>query len=101
MKIDRGKIVSTRHSLVGFSGEQVFLFWSIELTVMAGTYPRQKTIRVKFMVIDGLFGHNAILGMTALNDFKAVTLTHRLSMKFHTEDGIVVQKGDQRMTREC
>jgi hypothetical protein len=40
--IDRGKIVPARHSLVGFTGEQVFPFGSIEFPVMAGTYPRQK-----------------------------------------------------------
>jgi hypothetical protein len=62
MKIDRGKIVPARHSLVGFSGEQVFSFGSIELPVMAGTYPSQKTIMVKFLVIDRPSGYNAILG---------------------------------------
>jgi hypothetical protein len=40
--IDRGKIVPARHLLVGFSGEQLFPFGSIEFPVMAGTYPREK-----------------------------------------------------------
>jgi hypothetical protein len=100
MKIEKGKIVLAKHSLVGFSGEQVFPFGSIELTVMVGTYPRQKTIMVKFLVIDRRSSHNAILGRTTLNELKTVTLTHNLSMKFYTEDGIVVQKGDERMARE-
>jgi hypothetical protein len=42
MKIDGGKIVLARYSLVGFSGELVFPFGSIELPVMAETYPRKK-----------------------------------------------------------
>jgi hypothetical protein len=42
MKIDREKIVPSKHSLMGFSGEQVFPFGFIELPVMAGTYPRKK-----------------------------------------------------------
>jgi hypothetical protein len=41
MKIEWRKIVPARHSLVGFLGEQVFPFGSIELPVMAGTYPRK------------------------------------------------------------
>jgi hypothetical protein len=60
MKIDRGKIVPARHSLLGFSREQVFPFGSIELLIKAGTYPSQKTIMVKFLVIDRPSGYNAI-----------------------------------------
>jgi len=44
MKIDQGKIVPTRQSLVGFSREQVFPFGFIELQVMAGTYSRKKNL---------------------------------------------------------
>jgi hypothetical protein len=40
MKINCRKIVPARYSLVGFLGEQLFPFGSIELPVMAGTYPR-------------------------------------------------------------
>jgi hypothetical protein len=42
MRIDWRKIFPARHSLVGFSGENLFPFGSIELPIMAGTYPRQK-----------------------------------------------------------
>jgi len=38
---------------------------------------------------------------TTLNELKAITLTPHLSMKFPTEEGIGVQKGDRRMAREC
>jgi hypothetical protein len=61
MKIDQSKVVPTRHSLVGFSGEQVFSLGSIELPVMAGTYSRQRTVMVKFLVIDRSSAYNAIL----------------------------------------
>jgi hypothetical protein len=100
-KIDHRKIVPARHSLRGFSGEQVFQFGSIELSVMAGTYPRKKTIMVKFMVINQPSGFNANLERTLLNELKAITLTPHVSMKFATEEGIGVQKGDQRMAQEC
>jgi hypothetical protein len=90
MKIDQEKIVPARHSLVGFSGEQVFPFGFIALSVMVGTYPRQKTI----MVIDRPSAYNANLRRMALTGLKAVTLTPHISMKFPTEEGIGVQKGD-------
>jgi hypothetical protein len=52
MKIDGRKVVLDRHSLVGFTGEQVLPLGSIELPIMAGVYPRQRTITVRFLIID-------------------------------------------------
>jgi hypothetical protein len=100
MKIDRRKVVLARHLLVGFTGEQVLPLGSIELQVMAGVYPRQRTIMVRFLIIDRPSAYNAILGRTALNDLNAVTSTLHLSMKFPTEEGVGVEKGNQRMARE-
>lgn len=97
MKIDRNKVILDRHSLVGFTGEQVLSLRSIELSVMARTYSRQSTIMVWFLIIDRPSAYNAILGRTTLNDFKAVTSTPRLSMKFSTEEGVGVEKEDQWM----
>jgi hypothetical protein len=73
MKIDQNKVIPAKHSLVGFTGEQVLPLGSIELPVMAGTYPRQSTIMVRFLIIDQPSAYNAILKKTALNDLKAVT----------------------------
>jgi hypothetical protein len=100
IKIDQGKIAPARHS-VGFSGEQVIPFGFIELSVKARIYLRKKTILVKFRVIGRPSGYNAILGRTTLNELKEVTLIPHLSMKFPTYVGIGVQKGDQRIAREC
>jgi hypothetical protein len=101
MKIDRNKVIPARHSLVGFTGEQVLPLGSIELPVTAGTYPRKNTIMLHFLIIDRPSSYNAILERTALNELKAVTSTPHLSMKFPTEEGVGVEKGDQRMAREC
>ncbi|XP_062155166.1 uncharacterized protein LOC133863216 [Alnus glutinosa] len=101
MKIDRDRVISARNSLVGFTGEQVLPLGSIKLTVTAGTYPRQSTIMVRFLIIDRPSAYNSILGRTALNELKAVTSTPHLSMKFPTEEGVGVEKGDQRMAQEC
>jgi hypothetical protein len=79
---------------VGFSREQVLLLGSIELSVMAETYPMQRIIMVKFLIIDRASAYSAILGRTALNELKAVTSTPHLSMKFPTEVGVGIEKGD-------
>jgi hypothetical protein len=100
MKIDRNKVIPARHSLLRFTGEQVLPLGSIKLPVTAGTYPRQNTIMVLFLIIDLPSAYNSILRRTALNELKAVTSTPHLSMKFPTE-GVDVEKGDQRMAREC
>lgn len=64
MKIDKGKLVLARYPLVGFTGEQVMPLRSIDLQVTAGTPPRQKTIMVKFLIIDGTSAYNAIFKRT-------------------------------------
>jgi hypothetical protein len=94
MSIDQGKLVPTRGPLVGFSGEQVLPMGAIELPVMAGTSPRQKTIMVKFLVVDGRSAYNVILGRLALNDLGAITSTTHLCMKFLTDSGVGVVRGD-------
>jgi hypothetical protein len=86
---------------VGFTGEQVVPLGSIELPVTAGTYPRQRTVMVRFLILDRPSAYKAILERPALNEFKAVTSTPHLSMKFPTEEGVGVEKRDQWMAREC
>jgi hypothetical protein len=85
-------VIPARHSLVGFTGEQVLPLGSIKLPVTTGTYPRQRTVMVRFLIIDRSSAYNAILGRTSLNEFKAVTSTPHLSMKFPTEEGVGVEK---------
>jgi hypothetical protein len=52
-------------------------------------------------LVDRPSAYNAIFGRTALNELKAVTSTPHLSMKFPTEEGVEVVKGDQREARRC
>jgi hypothetical protein len=101
MKIDRSKVIPARHSLVGFTREQVLPLGSIELPVMAGAYPRQRTILVRFLIVDRPSAYNTIFRRTTLIDLKAVTSTPHLSMKFPTEEGVCIEKGDQHMARAC
>jgi hypothetical protein len=101
MKIDRSKVIPARHSLVGITGEQVLPLGSIELPDMVGVYPRQRTILVRFLIVDQPSAYNTIFRKTALIDFKAVTSTPHLSIKFPTEEGVGIEKGDQLMARAC
>jgi hypothetical protein len=87
--------------LLGFAGEKVSPLGSIELPITTRTYPRQKVIMVKFLVVDRPSAYNAIFGRTPLNELKAVTSTSHLSMKFLTTEGVRVVKGDQREARRC
>jgi hypothetical protein len=101
MGVPREKVVPVSCHLLGFTGEEVVPLVSIELPVTAGTYPRQKVIIVKFLMVEKASAYNAIIGRTALNDLKVVTSTPHLSMKFSTEEGVGAVKGDQRKARRC
>jgi len=95
------RVVSVSCHLLGFAEEKVLPLRSIELPVTVGTYSRQKVIMVRFLIIDRTSAFNAIIGRTALNDLKAVTSTPHLSMKFPTEKGVGMVKGDQKEARRC
>lgn len=101
MRIDEGKLIPTKGPLVGFSGEQVLPIGAIELPVMAGTTPQQKTIMVKFLVVDGRSAYNVMLGRLALNGLGAITSTLHLCMKFRTDAGVGIVRGDQKSACVC
>jgi len=101
MSNPRGKVVPVVCHLLGFAGEKVSPLGSIEFLVTAGTYPRQKVVMVKFLIVDRPLAYNTIFGGIALNELKAFTSTPHLSMKFPTAEGIRVVKGDQREARRC
>jgi hypothetical protein len=68
---------------------------------MAGTSPQQKTIMLKFLVVERWSAYNVILGRPALNDLGAITSTPHLCMKFPTNSGVGVVRGDQKSARMC
>ncbi len=67
---------------------------SNELQVTAGTPPREKTIMVKFLTMERPSTYNAIFGRTTLNELKALTSIPHLCMKFLTDEGVEMGKGD-------
>jgi BarA-like signal transduction histidine kinase len=69
--------------------------------ITAGTYPKQATKKVDFLVVDCPSAYNVIIGRPTLNRLRAVTSTYHLLVRFPTENGIGEMKGDQAMAREC
>jgi hypothetical protein len=101
MGMDRERIKPFASPLVGFGGEVVFPMGIIPLPVTAGTAPQLATVMVDFLVIDRPSTYNAIVGRPALNKLKAATSTYHLMMKFPTEEGVGIVRGDQLAARKC
>ena len=73
----------------------------ITLPIVVGAYPQQIAKEVNFVVVDCSFSYNAIIGRLTLNNWKTITSTYHLSVKFLTEYGIGQVQGDWLAAREC
>uniref|UniRef100_A0A2N9HJS8 RNA-directed DNA polymerase n=1 Tax=Fagus sylvatica TaxID=28930 RepID=A0A2N9HJS8_FAGSY len=101
MKIDKDQLQPIETPLVGFAGTSIHLLGVTSLQITAGTYPKQATKKVDFLVVDCPSAYNVIIGRPTLNRLRAVTLTYHLLVRFPTENGIGEMKGDQAMARKC
>ncbi|XP_062171004.1 uncharacterized protein LOC133876775 [Alnus glutinosa] len=101
MKISEDKLSAFRFPLVGFAGERVMPLGSIELQVTVGSSPTEKTIPLRFLIVDQPSAYNAIFGRTAQAELKAVTSIPHLKMKFSTDDGVGAVRGEQKAARKC
>jgi ribosomal protein L25 (general stress protein Ctc) len=101
MRIDKDQLRPIETPLVGFAGTSVYPLGIITLQIIAGTYPKQATKKVNFLVVDCPSAYNVIIGRPTLNRLRAVTSTYHLLVRFPIENGIGEMKGDQAMAREC
>ena len=101
MKIDRVRLRPIDISLMGFIGDKVNPSGVVSLMIEAGTYPKQVTTFVEFLVVDCPSAYNVIIGRPTLNKLRAVTSTYHLLIRFPTEHGIGELKGDQAAAKEC
>uniref|UniRef100_A0A2N9FDC4 Uncharacterized protein n=1 Tax=Fagus sylvatica TaxID=28930 RepID=A0A2N9FDC4_FAGSY len=101
MRIGKDQLRPIETPLVGFAGTSVYPLGIISLQIVAGTYPKQATKKVEFLVVDCPSAYNVIIGRPTLNRLQAVTSTYHLLVRFPTEQGIGEMKGDQAMAREC
>ncbi|GAV88978.1 hypothetical protein CFOL_v3_32399 [Cephalotus follicularis] len=97
--VDQLKPVKTL--LVGFAGEMVHPLGSINLSMVAGTAPRQTQVQMMFLVVETPSPYNAIIGRPRLNLMEAIVSTRHLLMKFPTRFGLGEARGDQQVARQC
>ena len=101
LKLDPGRLRPFDSPLVSFSGDRVYPKGIVTLTVTVGTYLKQLTRQLDFLVVDCPSSYDVIIGRPTLNCWKSATSTYCLKVKFPTENGVGEVKGDQVLAREC
>ncbi|GAV60546.1 hypothetical protein CFOL_v3_04076, partial [Cephalotus follicularis] len=71
LRIPADQLKPVKTPLVGFAGETIHPLGSINLSVVAGTTPRQTQVEMTFLVVDTLSPYNAIVGRPGLNLLEA------------------------------
>jgi hypothetical protein len=101
MKINKERLRPIDIPLVGFIGDKVNPSRVVSLMIEAGTYPKQVTTSVEFLVVDCPSAYNVIIGLPTLNKLRVVSSTYHLLVRFPTKHGIGELKGDQVAVGEC
>ena len=101
LKLDLKRLRPFDSPLISFNGDRVYPKDIVTLTTTVGTYQRQLTHQLDFLVVDCPSSYNVIIGRTTLNKWKAATSTYCLKIKFLTDNGVGEVKGDQVSAREC
>ena len=101
LKLDPGRLRPFESPLVSFSGDRVYPKGIVTLTTTVGSYPRQLTHQLDFLVVDCPSSYNVIIERPTLNRWKATIFTYCLMVKFPTENGVGKVKGNQVLAREC
>ena len=101
MGIGREKLEPVNTHLRGFSGEKVLPLGSIQLVLTLGEPPCQAMTTARFLIIDASSAYNMMLGRPSLNAIKAIPSAYHMMIKFPTESGVGMIRGDQRVAREC
>ncbi|GAV63014.1 hypothetical protein CFOL_v3_06536, partial [Cephalotus follicularis] len=71
LRIPSDQLKPVKTPLVGFAGETIHPLGSINLSVVAGTAPRQIQVEMTFLVVDTPSPYNAIVGRPGLNLLEA------------------------------
>ena len=67
MKLDPRRLLPFDSPLVSFSGDRVYPKGIVTLTVTVGTYSRQLTRQLDFLVVDCPSSYSVIIGRPTLN----------------------------------
>lgn len=101
MDLGDRKLENVNIPLYGFTGNEIKVIDTIDLTVLFETSSYQSWHVVKFHVVNAASSYNAILGQTTLIALKVVTFIPHLKIKFPTEFGVGEVIGDQVAARQC
>ena len=101
MGIRREKLEPVNTHLRGFSGEKVLPLGSIQLVLTLGDPPCQATKTTRFLIVDASSAYNMLLCRPSLNAIKAIPSAYHMMIRFPTESGVGMVRGDQRVAREC
>ena len=85
LKLDPKRLHPFESPLVSFSGDKVYPWGVVMLTITAGLYPLQVTNKHNFLVVDSPLSYNVIIGRPILNQWKAATSMYCLKVKFLTK----------------
>ena len=100
LKLEQGRLCPFESPLVNFSEDRMYPKGIVTLTVMVGSYPRQLTRQLDFLVVDCPSSYNVIIRRPKVNHWKAAMSTYCLKVKFPTENGVGEVIGDQVLARE-
>ena len=101
MKLDKKRIRPFTSPLVSFTGDRIIPRSIVTLTIIAGTYPKQVTKEIDFLIVNCPSTYNIILGRPTLDRLRAATSTYYSKVKFLTAHRVGEIKGDQVLAREC
>ena len=74
---------------------------SVQLVLTLGDPPCQATTTIKFLIVDAPSTYNMLLGRPSLNIIRAIPSAKHMVIKFPTENGVGMVRGDQQVAREC
>ena len=101
MGIGREKLEPVNAYLRGFSGEKVLPLGVCAIGTHFGRPPSQATTTIKFLTVEAPLTYNMLLGRPSLNAIRAIPFAYYMIVKFPTENGVGMVRGDQRIAKEC
>ncbi|XP_075658863.1 uncharacterized protein LOC142628702 [Castanea sativa] len=95
--LKKGDLSKYDTPLMGFDGHMVILEGQMSLLVIMGS----KEVMVTLIVVASFSLYTAIFGRPWIHDMGVVPSTLHVKVKFRTDEGITVIRGDQQAARQC
>ncbi|XP_075665629.1 uncharacterized protein LOC142635334 [Castanea sativa] len=95
--LKKGDLSKYDTPLMGFDENVVILEGQISLPVIMGG----REVMVMFIVVASFSPYTAIFGRPWIHDMGAVPSTLHVKVKFRTDEGITVIRGDQQAAKQC